>query len=400
MMKKKLLFVNESLTLAGGEKSLLALLSNIDPNKYEIDLQLFKYGGELEQFLPDYVNILPPFDYTNYLQLSLKESMISLLENDHLKYLFARLGYSFDLRKGKFNTLEKAKLYWENVKRVIPNSKKDYDVAIAYAHGIPTYYVSDKIKAKKKYAWINVNLNLSEKVKEYNYQYYKNYDRLIAVSKTTKLYMINEYPDLEKKYKIIYDILDYKSIIHLSEFGEIRFENDKTNILTVARLNKNQKGYDITLEACRILKERNFNFHWYAIGEGSYRSEMEAYISKHGLEKHFSLLGTTPNPYPYFKAADIYVQTSRHEGYGISIAEARLLNLPIVTTRFDTVFEQMIDGKNGLVVDLNPEAIADGIQKLINDKSLYDSIADYLKSEPKENLESVKKFDRMISEPF
>ena len=49
-MKKKVLFVIESLTCAGGEKSLTTLLNLFNYEKYDVELQLFSYGGELEKW--------------------------------------------------------------------------------------------------------------------------------------------------------------------------------------------------------------------------------------------------------------------------------------------------------------------------------------------------------------
>ena len=92
------------------------------------------------------------------------------------------------------------------------------------------------------------------------------------------------------------------------------------------------------------------------------------------------------------------MQTSRFEGFGIAIAEARMLNKPIVTTRFDAVFNQMIDGKNGLVVDMNAEAVAGGILRIIEDKKLTNRIVQYLKSEKKGNIEELDKFYNLINE--
>ena len=162
-------------------------------------------------------------------------------------------------------------------------------------------------------------------------------------------------------------------------------------------MNKHQKGYDITLETIKILKARKIDFHWYAVGEGLYKSKMLEYINEYNLNNKFTFLGTTNNPYPYFKSADLYVQTSRKEGFGNSIAEARLLNLPVVTTRFDAVFMQMIHGKNGLVVDINATAVANAIELLMKNKQLYIAIKEYQKQEQKENYESVEKFDRLIN---
>ena len=65
-MKKNILFVIDSLHCAGAEKSLTTLLSLLDYSKYNVDLQLFGYGGELEEIVPREVNILPPLDYTKF----------------------------------------------------------------------------------------------------------------------------------------------------------------------------------------------------------------------------------------------------------------------------------------------------------------------------------------------
>ena len=132
------------------------------------------------------------------------------------------------------------------------------------------------------------------------------------------------------------------------------------------------------------------------IGKGDYREDMESYIAKHHLDSVFLFLGTTPNPYPYIKNCTIYVQTSRHEGYGLSIAEARILNRPLVTTEFDAVWAQMVQGENGIVVPQDPVAVADAIERLLNDKKLYDHIVSYQKQEKKGNTEEIEKFYQLI----
>lgn len=393
-MKIKLLFVNDSLALAGGEKSLIALLSKIDPDKYEIDLQLFRYNEPLEQFVPDYVNLLPPLPYTEFLKLSWTKSILTL----NYRFLRARLRYSLDIRKGHYRNSEKAQYFWESSRNIIKESSKRYDVAIAYSQNTPTFYVAEHVNAAKKVAWVNVSVQYQSANKQFQERYYKKYNKIIHVSTDTKTHFLNEFPDFNSNQSVIEDIIDYKSMYQMSLLKNPSFDIDTFNILTVARLDKLQKGYDITLEVCRILKTKGVNFHWYAIGKGAYRAEMERYIAEHCLESHFSFLGTTGNPYPYFRAADLYVQTSRHEGYGLSIAEARLLNTPVVTTRFDAVFMQMIDGKNGLVTDINAEAVAAGIERMMNDKGLYQSVVENLKQEKKENTESIEKFDSMIRE--
>ena len=183
-----------------------------------------------------------------------------------------------------------------------------------------------------------------------------------------------------------------------SELPKYPFNStDDIKVLTVARLDKNDKGYDITLDACKILRDRGLRFKWYALGRGPYRDEMIRFIKENNLLDTFFLLGTTPNPYPYIKDCTLYVQTSRHEGYGLSIAEARILNKPVVTTEFDAVYNQMVPGKNGLVVPQDPTAVADAIERLLNDQELYDSIVAYQQQEKKGNTEEIEKFYQLIS---
>ena len=61
--KVKLLFVMDSLAAAGGEKSLVTLLSLIDYERYDVSLQLFNYGGEFERYVPHQVKVLEPFTF-------------------------------------------------------------------------------------------------------------------------------------------------------------------------------------------------------------------------------------------------------------------------------------------------------------------------------------------------
>ena len=182
----------------------------------------------------------------------------------------------------------------------------------------------------------------------------------------------------------------------MSEIGESYEDNfSGLRLLTVGRL-ANQKGYDIALKACKILKDKGINFRWYSLGIGPLKSEIEEYIRKNNLEEHFILLGVRANPYSYIKDCDIYVQTSKFEGFGLAIAEARMLNKPVVTTRFDAVYNQMIDRKNGLVFDMDAQGVANGILELINNKELKNEIVEYLSKEKKGNIEELDKFYKLI----
>ena len=395
-MKKRMLFVIDSLHCAGAEKSLTTLLSLLDYSKYDVDLQLFGYGGALEELVPKEVNILKPMEYIKFSSLSTKNAVIKSLKNMNFKMLSSRLKFSLAIRKNNYSNAQKARVYWQKVSNVIENNNKEYDIAISYAQGVPTFYVAEKVCAKKKLAWVNVSYKLEDEDRVFQEQFYDKYNKIVAVSDSAKNIFLETFPKYTDKLEIIYDINDADFIKKMSDQGQSYNDNyTGLRILTIGRL-ANQKGYDIALEACKILKEKGIEFKWYSLGVGPLKEEIEKYINENNLENNFKLLGVKSNPYPFIKDCDIYVQTSRFEGFGIAIAEARMLNKPVVTTRFDAVYNQMKDRKNGLVVDMNSQGIVNGILELINNKKLTNEIISYLKTEKKGNTEELEKFYKLI----
>jgi len=395
-MKKRLLFVIDSLNCAGAEKSLVTLLSLLDYSQYQVDLMLFSHGGELQKLVPKEVNILKPMKYSHFTNLNILNAILYSIKKFSFKMLISRIKFTLKIRKGNYKNVEKARFYWEYTSNVIEENPNDYDIAISYAQSIPTFYVASKVRAKKKVAWVNVSYNLEGLEKQFQRNFYKKYNNIIAVSDTTKEIFATTYPEFSKKIKVIYDINNPKFITEMAQLNTIEYDQfDGIKLLTIGRL-ANQKGYDIALDACRKLKEKGYIFKWYVLGKGPLESEIKQYIQKYNLEEHFILLGVKSNPYPYIKNADIYVQTSRFEGFGLAIAEARMLNIPVVTTRFDAVFNQMIHEKNGLVVDVNGDAVFNGIIRLIEDQNLREEIINYLKHEKKGNIEEIEKFYQLI----
>ena len=293
--------------------------------------------------------------------------------------------------------MTKARKWWQCCKRVINAPTMHYDAAIAYSQCIPTFYVVEKINADKKIGWVNCIFHLRGKEKEWQQKYYQALDDIVLVSDASLRHFMDVYPEFSSKMTLMPDLISERTIENLSHEIKNPFsDNCDVRILTVARLDAKDKGYDIALEACRTLVSRGLKFKWYAIGKGGYRSAIESYLQKYNLEDTFVLLGTTPNPYPYMLNCSLYVQTSRHEGFGLSIAEARVLNRPVVTTEFDSVYNQMVPDKNGLVVPIDATAVADAVQRLLNDRVLYDSIVEYQRVEKKGNAEEISKFYKII----
>ena len=144
---------------------------------------------------------------------------------------------------------------------------------------------------------------------------------------------------------------------------------DGIRILTVGRLTK-EKGCDILPEIVSNIINKGFNIRWYVIGDGEEKERLSKSISENNLEDRLFLLGTKNNPYPFFKDCDIYVQPSRHEGYCITLGEAKRFNKPIITTNFVGAFEQIDNNETGLIVNFNKQEIINSIIEIIKDKEL------------------------------
>lgn len=396
-MKKKLLFVIESLTLGGAEKSLVTLLNLLDYAKYDVDLLLFAQGGAFQQLLPAEVNLLPVPEYFAYTSIPWSNPMGKI---KHPGMLLAQLRYSAALRTGKHNHIEKAVLLWESSRSCFQNLKREYDTAIAYAQGVPTFFIAEKVRAKKKAAWINVTYIPQGRYLDFIRPMYEEFDVVNAVSESVVAQMQETFGIPDSKVMVMKDILDVDfagQMAQLPSDATAEMNGSGVKILTVGRL-ANMKGHDLAIDAAKRLRDRGLDFTWYAVGDGPLREALEQQITANGLQDRFILLGSRSNPYPYFAACDLYVQTSRFEGFGITLAEAKMFHKPIVTTNFDAVGAQFENEKNGLIVDISAEAIADGIQRMLTDSKLREQCVANVRAEKLGNTEEMEKLYRLIEE--
>ena len=141
------------------------------------------------------------------------------------------------------------------------------------------------------------------------------------------------------------------------------------------------KGQDLCIEASKILQNKGYRFQWFFVGDGPSRQEIERLAKERGVDKEIRLVGMQPNPYPYIQAADVYVQSSRYEGFGLTVTEAKILGRAIVCTNFPTAFNQLENEKNGLIVEMTAQQIADGVERLIKDKAFAQRLAQAAGSE-------------------
>ncbi|MGL5244947.1 MAG: glycosyltransferase [Sarcina sp.] len=389
-MKRKILFLIDSLHSGGAEKSLVSLLNLLDYTQYDVDLMLISKSGLYLSLVPEEVNIVEPPRF-----FTVGKHVKSIRD---LKYMLTKMKYSAYLRVPlKKNKLHRAQTNWKFISGAIEPVEKEYDVAIAYSQGLPTYMVSSRVKAKKKYCWVNTNYKEAGYSKEFDVKFYEEFTGINLVSDEAKDIFLTVYPQFKEKTSIVYDIIPQQLIKKMAEEKvELPDENFQgTSILTIGRL-VHIKGYDMAIEAAKKLKDEGYKFRWYVIGEGTLKDELLKNIEENNLQEEFKLLGTFTNPYPYVKNCDIYCQPSRFEGFGMAIAEAKILGKPVIATNFETVTNQINHGVNGLVVKMNGTDIYRGIKYLVEDDFFYKNIQDNLIKENVGTESEIHKVNQLL----
>lgn len=384
---KKILFVMLSLQNGGAEKSLVNLLNEIDPKKYEIDLLLFRKSGSFIKQVPSYVNICEtPIElkklYGNLREvgnLFILKIIGTLLARIYKKTPYARSGYR-----------------WKNFYfKKIYNFNKKYDVAFAYMTGETMFYTMDKVDAKRKICFVHNDYKTAKHSKEYDYSYFEKIDGIASISNRCCQILKEVFPEFSNKIWCIENITSSAVIKDKAkEFIPHEIKKDNT-ILSIGRLVE-QKGIDMAILAASIMKKKGIEFHWYIIGEGKLRKKFEEQIEKENVEDCFTLLGLKENPYPYIKKCTIFAQTSRYEGKSIALDEAKILAKPIISTNYPTVKDQIQNGIEGIIVEMSPSEIAKGIIELLENKELQEKLHKNLKACEYGNQKEIEKYYNFI----
>lgn len=393
-MKKKILFVIPSLHSGGAEKSLVSLLSLFDYEKYEVDLLLFRREGLFLEKVPKEINLI--YDTTDYeiFDGDVKQSVKYFLEKGDFSVIIDLIKYRKSFREEDM-CLQEYKS-WQILKKRLPTITKEYDCAIAYLEGNSCDYVSGIQTAKKKIFYVHNDIKKLPHIYEIYKNLLKSADRIVTVSDVCLESLKAEFPEFSDKYTVIENITSRQIICDDSAGENVYGSKDGTVVLlTVGRCSE-QKNIELAVQTCNELKNRGRKLKWYHIGKGQFFKEVGNMVENLNLEKEFIMLGEKSNPYPYMAQCDIYVQPSRYEGKSIAIDEVKCLCKPIVVTDFPTVFDQITDGKNGLICHMNEKDMADKIERLIDDSALREKITRNLQSEKVGNEEEIEKLYDLI----
>ena len=340
-MAKKLLFLIPNLKHGGAEKVLVNLVNHLDRNKYDITVQtLFDVGIHKSALLP----------------------------HIHYKSAFPR-----EFRgNNRFFQLFPPSLLWKRMVKV------HYDIAVSYLEGPTSRILSGCTDPNtKKAVWLHIELNTPalaslgfRSVKEAKAAY-ESFDKLVAVSQNVKTCFL-ENLETSADVAVLYNTNDTEQITQKAELpvNDPMFREDGIKLCSVAKLMKT-KGFDRLLSAHKRLLDEGCPHHVYILGIGEEQKALEMKIREYGVEDSFTLLGFRENPYQYVARCDLYVCSSRREGFSTAVTEALIVGTPVVSTDCSGARELLGEhDEYGIVVENSAEGVYKGMKRMLSDPAL------------------------------
>ena len=336
-MKKKILIASYNLDFGGIETSLINLLKNMDLEKYDVTLVLEEIKGAFLKDVPSDIKI--------------KEYKVSNNKNVLVR---------------KFvNLLKRIKWMLLNYKR--------YYASICYAtYSGPCGFVA-RTSSRNKILFIHSNYYQAYDKDEnkirafFDNRKIEKYNHIVFVSNESKKDLCKIYPNIEKKSVTINNLIDYERILKLSEKKVDVKRTTKKIFMFVGRLDESSKRLTLLLEVAKKCKEENVKALFWIVGSGPDEKMYKDIVKNNNLD-NVIFYGAKKNPYPYMKACDYLILTSRYEGFPVVYNEAIILEKPVITT---------IDVSDDYI------SIPNRFGYVVNEKNIYDKVKELSKTKEK-----------------
>lgn len=380
-MKKKLLFFLNGLYGGGAERIGQTLLRQLDGEKYDVTLYSLRHE-DLDKNYPETV---------------------------HYHYIFERLHKNSFFRSLYIRIINKLKLYiyFHFSPKVFYRLfiRGQYDVEVAFIEGEATRIIGGSTnKNSKKIAWVHIDLvngrwtEGAYRSNEEERQSYLRYNQVICVSNDVRLQFFHLFPEVQNVL-VKRNPIDEKMIRNLSAEPPVRLKECHAvyKLISIGRL-VSQKGYDRLIPIVGKLIREGFCIHLTIIGTGRDEELLRRKIIDEELEENISLLGYVENPYPYLRQADLYVCSSRSEGYSTVVTESLILGIPIITTQCAGMDELLGNNEYGMIVPNDDKELYEGLKKVLENATLLHSLKE--KSIERSKQISLQKYINSIEELF
>lgn len=359
-MKKRIIFRTGYLGLGAIEQLAYDIVVGLN-EEYEIVLAIENHkNNSLVEKLPKNIKYF-------YLKSEKFEQKLDRIK-DRKGNFFYKIIYNFYLKNEKKICLDSINKY------ILKNGK--FDLFIDY-DGMAMKY-AEKININKKVVWQHTALSKEKSLSRIKKRLAK-YNKIILICDEMKNMYVESFPELKDKFKRLYNFLDLKRIDRMKEdeselsIEEKRMINEKYCI-KIARLDF-PKDFITLIEAFKILSNKGIKEKLYIIGEGEQRTELEKKIKELGLEEQIYLLGKKNNPYIWLKNADIFIHSSKREGFPAVLLEAMACEKMVISSACPTGPKEILEnGENGELYPVgNSKVLAGKLEKYLLEPMLKET---------------------------
>lgn len=401
----KILFIGIAMLRGGTEKAFISMAQALDYDRHDFTLLLANGDGPLMSELPPRlkVKIMPSFG--EMFLLSGKNAYKTIYESvikPNKRAIFDVAPYFLRLLFSRSTRARTATQMWISLMRKYApafDSDTEYDAAVAYWGDRTMFYMLDKVRAKRKIAWLHFDYGNPPRDDSIYLPYFERCDRVVTVSRSVDEALKAHLPQIEPRCVEMDNILNVSLIRRLALEGE-SFPDAHFNgkrILSVCRISE-QKGIDFIIPVLARLRAEKYNLRWYIVGpaDEDYKNKIIEAALDAGVADILILIGARDNPYAYMRDADIFALPSRYEGKPITIEEAKALFKPIVCSNYVSADEQLDGGRLGVICPIGSEGLYDGVKRLLDDEKLCDEFTVRLSHEKFGNEGEISKFYDMI----
>ena len=242
----------------------------------------------------------------------------------------------------------------ENILAYYANNSDHKTISlISTQHGMPEP-LSKKIKYIKNMALSKYNINILS----------KHFRYVVAVSGDIRSNFIALYGIPESKIVVIHNG------IHQCECNPTKKEKNVVVVVSAGRLFP-IKDYTLMVQIAKEVLSKTDKVRFELAGDGPERDKILHLIDGYNLRQGFVLRGFIDDIESFYHGLDIYINTSQHEGFPMSLLEAMACGLPIIAPNVGGIMEMIVDGQEGFLLDgRNPKDYSYKCLELIMNKEL------------------------------
>ena len=349
---KKVCFLIDSIFEIGGVQRVTAVIAKELAKDYNVTIVTFDNSNKKDLSLYNLCDANIEYHFYSYPQIGFfKKKICRIFSGIYLKIkpqakwfsnLYAKSSFCYELRSSLANELNQgnydiiigvhaplsARL--ATIYRLLPNTK-----LIGWIHNS-----FDAIFGDNSHYYIG-----ADRKRHYVYQFRKLDDVIVLCQHDADLYR-----DYDSKFHptVIYNPLTLKP-------GKIS-EGNSHRFLAVGRFSHQHKGFDLLIESFHLFARQNLDWKLDIVGEGVEEELYRSLILKYHLEDRVFIHPFTNNIQDYYSKAQVYVLSSRWEGFGLVLVEAMAHGLPVISSDLPTSKEIMGDFalyfKNGVIEEL------------------------------------------------